>query len=112
MGLYRKLSADNWRQTILCSTGIYSYNLRAYCPFFRSGNGCGAAAPDSAGSDLRRRVGRQTGAVEEFKALYSSDMNLLFVENHGVFLAADSVKELDALLESTVAAVERAEVKR
>lgn len=50
--------------------------------------------------------------ADEFKAIQSQDMNLLFVENHGVFFAADSVKELDALVESTVATVERAVKER
>jgi NAD(P)-dependent dehydrogenase (short-subunit alcohol dehydrogenase family)/rhamnose utilization protein RhaD (predicted bifunctional aldolase and dehydrogenase) len=46
--------------------------------------------------------------ADEFKALHSRDLNLLFVENHGVFFAADNVQELDALVASTVAIAEGA----
>ena len=52
----------------------------------------------------------------EYKAKNGSDANLLFLQNHGVFFAADSVKEIDELVESVMntltAFIEESESKK
>lgn len=40
--------------------------------------------------------------LTEYKAAKGKDANLLFLQNHGVFFAADSVKEIDALVDSVM----------
>jgi rhamnose utilization protein RhaD (predicted bifunctional aldolase and dehydrogenase) len=39
--------------------------------------------------------------ADEYKTAHHRNMDLLFVENHGVFFAADSVEEIDTLVAST-----------
>jgi rhamnose utilization protein RhaD (predicted bifunctional aldolase and dehydrogenase)/NAD(P)-dependent dehydrogenase (short-subunit alcohol dehydrogenase family) len=46
--------------------------------------------------------------AEKYKAMRHRDLNVLFVENHGVFFAAKSVKELDTLVEGIITAARNA----
>ena len=46
--------------------------------------------------------------MDAYKAKHGRDVNLLFLQNHGIFFAADSAEEVGALAEQTMAVIDGA----
>ena len=44
--------------------------------------------------------------MDDYKAQTGADCNLLFLQNHGIFFASDTVEELDALAETTMQTID------